>query len=211
MFFAMPIERGGPKMEPGKRIRILSLACVVWTGLGMTAASSQILVSIGNSRARTCYLSAKNGFASDDLIKLCSTSLEEENLSPKDRAATYDNRGIMENRLSRLDQALASFDAAIAIDESLGDAHVNRGTVLIRQKKYEDALAEIDKGIGLGVAFMHIGYYNRAVAEELLGRYRDAYYDYMHTLEIEPKFTAASERLKFFRVISPGEMAYGPP
>jgi tetratricopeptide (TPR) repeat protein len=197
-------------MEPGMKIQILSLACAVWIGLGMTAASAQILVSIGNSRARTCYLGAKNGFASSDLIKLCSSSLEEENLSSKDRAATYDNRGILENSLGRLDQALVSFNAAIAIDASLGDAYVNRGTVLIRQKKYEDALAEIDKGIGLGMAFLHIGYYNRAVAEELLGRYREAYYDYMHTLEIEPNFGAARERLKLFRVIHPGEMANGP-
>ena len=193
------------------KVGLLALAFAVGVGLGITAASAQILVSIGNSRARSCYLGAKNGFASDDLIKVCSSSLEEENLSPKDRAATYDNRGILENSLGRLDQALASFNSAIAIDASLGDAYVNRGTVLIRQKKYEAALAEIDKGIGLGVAFMHIGYYNRAVAEELLGRYRDAYYDYMHTLEIEPNFTAARERLKFFRVIHPGEMANDPP
>ena len=192
-------------------IRILSLACAVWIGLGFTAASAQILVSIGNSRARSCYLAAKNGFASDELIKLCSTSLDEENLSLKDRAATYDNRGIIENKLGRLDQALSSFESAITIDASLGDAHVNRGTVLIRQKKYEDALSEINKGIGLGMAFLHIGYYNRAVAEELLGRYRDAYYDYMHTLELEPGFTAAQERVKLFRVIRPGDMANNPP
>jgi tetratricopeptide (TPR) repeat protein len=192
-------------------VRILSLACAVWIGLGFTAASAQILVSIGNSRARSCYLAAKNGFASDDLIKLCSSSLDEENLSPKDRAATYDNRGIIENRLGRLDNALSSYAAAITIDASLGDAYVNRGLVLIRQKKYEDALAEINKGIGLGMAFLHIGYYNRAVAEELLGRYRDAYYDYMHTLELEPGFTAAQERVKLFRVIRPGDMANSPP
>lgn len=191
-------------------IRILSLTCALWIGLGLTAASAQVLVSVGNSRARSCYLAAKNGFSSDDLIKTCSASLDEENLSPKDRAATYDNRGIMENSLGRLDQALASFAAAIATDDSLGDAYVNRGTVLIRQKKYEDALAEIDKGIGLGMAFLHIGYYNRAVAEELLGRYREAYYDYMHALELEPSFTAASERLKMFRVIRRSEMTNSP-
>lgn len=191
-------------------IRILSFACAVWIGLGFAAASAQVLVSVGNSRARSCYLAAKQGFASDDLIKTCSASLDEENLTVKDRAATYDNRGIMETSLGRLDQALASFDAAIRTDASLGDAHVNRGTILIRQKKYEDALAEINTGIELGMAFLHIGYYNRAVAEELLGRYRDAYYDYMHTLELEPGFTAAQERLKVFRVIRPGDMANPP-
>ncbi len=190
-------------------IRILSLTCALWIGLGLTAASAQVLVSVGNSRARSCYLAAKNGFASDDLVKTCSASLDEENLTQKDRAATYDNRGIMEISLGRLDQALASFASAIATDETLGDAYVNRGTVLIRQKKYEDALADINKGLGLGMAFLHIGYYNRAVAEELLGRYRDAYYDYMHVLELEPGFTAARERLKMFRVIHPGDMTNG--
>jgi tetratricopeptide (TPR) repeat protein len=197
-------------MEAAMGIRILSLTCALWIGLGVTAASAQVLVSVGNSKARSCYLAAKGGFASDELIKTCSDSLDEENLSPKDRAATYDNRGIMENSLGRLNLALASFASAIAIDESLGDAYVNRGTVLIRQKKYDDALAEINKGIGFGMAFLHIGYYNRAVAEELLGRYRDAYYDYMHALEIEPGFTAASERLKMFRVIRPGDTANSP-
>ena len=190
--------------------RILSLAFAVSIGLGVTAASAQIVVSIGNSRARSCYLAAKNGFASDDLIKVCSASLAEENLTPKDRAATYDNRGILEIRLGRLDQALASFNAATTTMPSLGDAYVNRGTVLIRQKRYEEALADINKGIAFGMAFLHIGYYNRAVAEELTGRYRDAYYDYMHTLELEPGFAAAQERLKFFRVIRPGEVPNGP-
>jgi tetratricopeptide (TPR) repeat protein len=115
----------------------------------------------------------------------------------------------MEIGLGRLDSALASFASAIATDETLGDAYVNRGTVLIRQKKYEDALADINKGIGLGMAFLHIGYYNRAVAEELLGRYRDANYDYMHVLELQPGFTPAQERLKVFRIIRPGEMTNG--
>jgi len=192
-------------------IRVVSVAFGLWLGFGFTAASAQIVVSIGNSRARSCYLAAKNGFASDDLIRLCTASLDEENLSQKDRAATYDNRGIIENKMGRFDQAISSFDAAITTDASLGDAYVNRGTVLIRQKKYEDALTDINKGIGLGMAFLHIGYYNRAVAEELLGRYRDAYYDYMHTLELEPGFTAAQERVKLFRVIRPGDMASSPP
>jgi tetratricopeptide (TPR) repeat protein len=198
-------------MKAALIIRFTSVAFALWIGLGLSAVSAQIVVSIGNSRARSCYLAAKNGFASDDLIKLCSSSLDQENLSPKDRAATYDNRGIIENKLGRFDQALSSFAAAIMIDASLGDAYVNRGTVLIRQKKYEDALSDINKGIGLGMAFLHIGYYNRAVAEELLGRYRDAYYDYMHTLELEPGFTAAQERVKLFRVIRPGDMANTPP
>jgi len=76
-------------------IRVLSLAFAVWIGLGFAAESAQVLVSVGNSRAYNCYFAAKSGFASDDMIKLCSSSLDEENLSLQDRAATYDNRGTM--------------------------------------------------------------------------------------------------------------------
>src|SRR6185437_11216598 len=57
-----------------------------------------------------------------------------------------------------------------------------------------------NKGIELGVSFPHIGYYDRAVAYQLLGRYKEAYYDYKKVLEIEPNFTQASDRLKDFVV-----------
>jgi tetratricopeptide (TPR) repeat protein len=72
--------------------------------------------------------------------------------------------------------------------------------MLIKQGRHEEALGQINKGIALGMAFVHIGYYNRAVAEQLLGRFRESYYDYKKVLEIEPSFKLASERLKDFTV-----------
>jgi len=62
------------------------------------------------------------------------------------------------------------------------------------------SLVQIDKGLALGMSFPHIGYYDRAVAYQLMGRYKEAYYDYKKVLEIEPTFAAASERLKDFVV-----------
>ena len=50
------------------------------------------------------------------------------------------------------------------------------------------------------MSFAHIGYYNRAVAEQILGRFKEAYYDYKKALEIEPNFRLAGERLKDFTV-----------
>ena len=185
-------------------IRSLSMVCAILIATAFTGASAQIVVSIGHSRASACYLAAKTGFSPEDGIKICDESLRDENLSLTDRAATYDNRGILENAIGKFDMALVSFNAAIATNGSLGDAYVNRGAILIRQKKYEDALADINKGIGLGMSSPHIGYYNRAAAEELIGRYSEAYYDYMHALELEPSFVAARERLKIFTVIRPG-------
>ena len=65
---------------------------------------------------------------------------------------------------------------------------------------YEEALARINKGMELGASFPHIGYYDRALALELLGRYKEAYYDYKKVLELEPRFAMAEERLKDFVV-----------
>jgi tetratricopeptide (TPR) repeat protein len=50
------------------------------------------------------------------------------------------------------------------------------------------------------MSYPHIGYYDRAVAEQMLGRYKEAYYDYKKVLELEPNFVMASERLKDFVV-----------
>jgi tetratricopeptide (TPR) repeat protein len=82
----------------------------------------------------------------------------------------------------------------------LGDPYVNLGAMLIKKGQYAEALVQINKGIDLGMAFPHIGYYDRAVAEQMLGRYKEAYYDYKKVLELEPNFAMASERLKDFTV-----------
>jgi len=72
--------------------------------------------------------------------------------------------------------------------------------MLIKQGQHQAALDQINKGIELGMAYPHIGYYDRAVAEQMLGRFKEAYFDYKKVLELEPNFIMASERLKDFVV-----------
>jgi tetratricopeptide (TPR) repeat protein len=169
-------------------------------------AQAQVIVSVGNSVAHSCFIAAKTvNFSAHrtDLmgsVAICDQALAMEPLTTVDRAATYDNRGVINDVMDHTDAALADFNRSIALTE-LGDAYVNRGSVFIKKKQYDKALADINKGMGLGMSFPYIGYYNRAVAEELMGQYRDAYYDYKHVVELEPNFAAASERLKDFTVI----------
>jgi tetratricopeptide (TPR) repeat protein len=132
-------------------------------------------------------------------IKDCTIALGQSQ-TVSDRAATYDNRGIILNRQGRLDEAASDFSRAIALRPDLGDAYINSGSILIQRKSYEEALAQIDKGMALGASFPAIGYYDRALALELLGRYQEAYRDYKKALEIEPNLTLASDRLKDFTV-----------
>jgi len=170
---------------------------------GMTvlaaSAQAQVVVTEGAGAARDCYMYARFGREEDKGLKVCAIALDQ-GLSVNDRAATFDNRGIILNRLGRFDAAASDFSRAITLRPDLGDAYINFGSILIRRKSYEEALVQINKGMTLGASFPQFGYYDRALALELLGRYKEAYYDYKKALEIEPNFTLASDRLKDFTV-----------
>jgi len=163
-------------------------------------AQAQTIVSMGKGLAHDCFIYAKAGVDPYDGVEVCNQAIDHEPLTVKDRAATFDNRGVMLDMLGRLEKASADFQQSMALDPKLGDPYVNLGSVLIKQKRYDEALESINKGLELGMSFPHIGYYDRAVAYQLLGRFKEAYYDYKKTLELEPNFTQASERLKDFVV-----------
>lgn len=168
--------------------------------LAGTAAQAQTVVSMGKGYAHDCFAYAKAGVDPYDGISVCNQAIDNEPLTTKDRAATFDNRGVMLDQLGKGEQASVDFRQAMTLDPKLGDPYVNLGSVQIKQKRYDEALENINKGIELGMSFPHIGYYDRAVAYQLLGKYKEAYFDYKKVLEIDPNFTQASERLKDFVV-----------
>jgi tetratricopeptide (TPR) repeat protein len=165
-----------------------------------SSAGAQTIVTMGKGYAHDCFVYAKAGTDPFDGVEVCNQALKDEVLTTKDRAATYDNRGVMLDVLGKTDKAADDFHMASALNESLGDPHVNLGSMLIKERRYADALAEINKGLELGMSFPHIGYYDRAIAEEMSGSYKEAYYDFKKVLEIEPNYGPAAERLKDFIV-----------
>lgn len=183
-----------------RSVLLLGAALLAAAALVPKAAHAQTIVSLGKGLAHDCFMYAKAGVDPYDGVEICNQSIDHEALTIKDRAATFDNRGVMLDLLGRSEKAADDFHHAMALDGTLGDPYVNLGSVLIKQKHYDEALESINKGIELGVSFPHIGYYDRAVAYQLMGRFKEAYYDYKKVLEIEPNFTQASERLKDFVV-----------
>src|SRR5690349_176330 len=169
-------------------------------GLAAAPAQAQVIISVGSGQAHECFLHAKAGNALQDGLALCNGALEHEILLKRDRAGTYDNRGVILDMLGRTDEAAKDFNQSIALDATLGDPYVNLGAMLIKQGHHQEALDQINKGLDLGMAFPHIGYYDRAIAEQMMGHYKEAYYDYKKVLELEPNFVMASERLKDFVV-----------
>jgi tetratricopeptide (TPR) repeat protein len=164
------------------------------------AVQAQTMVSVGIGHAHDCFAYAKSGGRHQEGVLACNEALANDVLNIKDRAATYDNRGVVLDQMGRTDEALADFNTAISLDAAIGDPHINLGSVLIKQKQFDQALAEINTGIDLGVSFPYIGYYDRAVAYEMMGRFKESYYDYKKALALEPQFTQAAERLKDFVV-----------
>lgn len=179
------------------RVRILvMLAAAMATG----PAWSQTVVSHGTGLAHDCYMLAKTGRDPRGGVDACDQALKVEVLIRKDRAATYDNRGVMLDVMGRADSAESDFARAIALEPSLGDPYVNLGSMLIKKRQAGEALDSINKGLSLGMSFPYVGYYDRALAEEMLGRYSEAYYDYKKVLELEPHYAPAEQRLKDFIV-----------
>lgn len=164
------------------------------------AAQAQIIVSMSSGRAHDCFTFAKAGVKAREGVQICDAALRYDSLNARDKAATYGNRGVLLNLTDQPDRAESDFKAAIRIDPKLGDPYVNLGSMLIRKKQFVEAIEQINKGLELGMSFPHIGYYDRALAYDYLGRFKEAYFDYNKVLEYEPGFKLASDRLKDFTV-----------
>jgi tetratricopeptide (TPR) repeat protein len=177
------------------------LALLAASLLAVPKAQAQVVITVGTGQAHQCFIYAKSGTNLQQGAQTCTGALEHDVLSKKDRAGTYDNRGVIFDLLGHTQEAADDFNMAITLDPTLGDPYVNLGAMLIKKGQHEEALVQINKGLDLGMAFPHIGYYDRAVAEQMLGRYKEAYYDYKKVLELEPNFAMATERLKDFTVI----------
>ena len=119
-------------------------------------AQAQVVISVGTGQAHQCFLYAKSGTNLLQGTLTCTGALEHDMLSKKDRAGTYDNRGVINDLLGRTEKAAADFNMAIQLDPTLGDPYVNLGAMMIKKGQYEESLVQINKGLDLGMAFPHI-------------------------------------------------------
>jgi tetratricopeptide (TPR) repeat protein len=167
-----------------------------------TIPSHAAVTVLGTGLARSCFEYAEFGGNAREGIEDCTSAIDETALSPKDRAATLINRGILKSRSQDVAGALDDYDRGILLDGNLGEAYVDRGAAYIVMRRYEDALTDINKGIALGSNRLQIAYYDRAIVQEALGNIRGAYQDYKKAAEIQPDFTLALEQLARFRVVN---------
>jgi len=176
---------------------------------GVTAAAAIALLAgggparasvtvFGGGLAEACSKAAFAGSSLERDEGVCSQSLEQETLSPRDRAGTYVNRGIMKLRRGLWQGARSDFDLAISYKPDLGEIYVNRGASWIGQHRYAEGLADLNKSLQMGVEEPEKVYYNRALAYEGLGDVKAAYFDYQKAVELSPDWDAPKQQLTRF-------------
>jgi tetratricopeptide (TPR) repeat protein len=95
------------------------------------------------------------------------------------------NRAQVLVALGRLDEALADYEAVIAIDPNYPEYHFDRANLLHRLGRDEEALAEYDATIALGPPFPE-AYYNRAELRLDAGDREQALAGFSYVLELDP-------------------------
>ena len=174
------------------------IAGVLMALAGVSSASASVLV-LGEGLAPACSRAAFRGKADRASVETCTRALDGA-LVDRDRAGTLVNRGVMLMRGKAYGPAARDFEDAIRLVPDLGEAFVNRGVLRMADRDYAGALAEIDRGITLGVDEPAKAYYNRALAQEGLGDAKAAWLDYRMAQTLDPDWDAPGKQLVRFKV-----------
>jgi tetratricopeptide (TPR) repeat protein len=154
-------------------------------------ALAQISV-IGNSHARACYIEASADGANS---RPCNDALAAGMLVGRNLAATYVNRAVVLTNAGKMAGALRDLVRAETLRPELGEIYASRGNIFFYQSNYEEALAEHNRGIEVGMKKLYAAHYNRGLALEQLGRIEEAKDAYRQSIALAPEFSLAKGRL----------------
>ncbi|HEX4026845.1 MAG TPA: hypothetical protein VHX18_04435 [Rhizomicrobium sp.] len=183
----------------------LHFAAVAVIALFASAPSyAQSVMSAGQPAREDCFRASQTTQSLSERglrngIAACNAALAGD-LAQYDRAGTLVNRGVLQAAVHNDDAAVADFNAALNRDPNLAPAYMNRGLVMLRAARYEEARADFTHAIDLGATDLHVAYFNRGEAQEASGNLVAAYHDYRKAQELAPDFKPASLELARFQV-----------
>jgi tetratricopeptide (TPR) repeat protein len=168
--------------------------------LCLAGSAGAAVTVLGDTSAQQCSQAAFHQHSDDASVRLCTIALNDGMLDRRDLAGTYINRGVMLIGRREFAAARSDIERAIQVDPSLGEAWVNRGAVNIIDKRYQDGINDIDKGLALGTEEPAKAYFNRAVADEGIDDEKAAYLDYEQALTLQPGWELPQHELLRFTV-----------
>jgi tetratricopeptide (TPR) repeat protein len=178
--------------------------------LPLSAAKGAVIV-LGGGFAQMCYEAARaldnplsfqvTGSRIDvPPLEICTTAISAGDLTGRDLAGTYNNRGVILFSQGNFEAALRDFEQGIRHNTAIPEIHVNRGASLVALKRWADSVPSLDRGIEMEALELEKAYYNRAIAHEELGDVRRAYFDYLKAAELKPEWEQPKEQLTRFTV-----------
>ncbi|WP_425408651.1 tetratricopeptide repeat protein [Hyphococcus sp.] len=158
------------------------------------AAAQMSVTTIGATDAGACYQNAATE-ASNDTAP-CDRALNDQSITRLDRKKTFVNRGVIHNRNGDLMAARNDFDEALAIDDMLPEAYLNRGNSYFLAARYFEALADYERALSAGVSKPWVAWYNIGLVYDSQKNTDKARGAYEKALEENPDFTLAEQKLE---------------
>lgn len=174
------------------------LASILLLPLCVNAQS--ITVLSGGGEARACSLAAKMTLTrlnpSRGELDACNRALEEVNLSRRDRAATFVNRGIVLAALQDYQEALNDYNEGLELVPELPQAWNGKGNLYYLADRFNEAIAAYERALELNLPERQVAYYNLGITYEKMGDEAAAERNYNTALELAPGWGPPTERLE---------------
>lgn len=131
-------------------------------------------------------------------VRYCTDALRKDDLTLKDMAATYTNRGIIYSANGEYEKAMKDHNEAALLLPNMGKIYVNRGNVFHQQLDFERALEDYEKALEVGGVAGDIVQYNRSLSLIRLKRWDEAREALEAALEINPDSSRVKRKLDQF-------------
>jgi tetratricopeptide (TPR) repeat protein len=168
--------------------------------LPLFANAQSITVLSGGGEARACSFSAEMSTTrlrvSRSDLDACNRALEEVNLSRRDRAATFVNRGIILAALDEYQDALNDYNESLSLVPELPQAWNGKGNLYYLADRYDDAMEAYERALELNLPERHVAYYNLGITYAKMGDRAAAERNFNTAIEIAPEWALPKERLE---------------
>jgi tetratricopeptide (TPR) repeat protein len=154
--------------------------------LGVLAAQTASTAGAAEPAACEEALVAHDAGRLDQAIEAYGRCLEEEDLTPRERAQLLAVRGLARADGGDAGAAVADFTDAVRTDPSEPSSYYGRAEVYLHLGEYERALADLNEAVRLEPTSA-LAYANRGVVLVELDRSEEALADYNKSIRLDPR------------------------
>ena len=153
-----------------------------------------VTTTLGSTDAVLCFQESRILMTSNGL-DYCNRAITQGDLTKRDLAATYSNRGIILSNSGAYERAIRDHDKAISLKPDLAQAYINRGNVYHHLGQYQEALKNYGKAIELANGPRHVPHYNSGLTYLKLDLKEDAISAFEKALEFAPNSANIKKKL----------------